>query len=76
MKVELEGIRKTWQDGVKGDTIRSGPSVQVWNRLLFSALTLLDGHQEEHPSCKKSSDDVLAWLSVWSEVQMLCIWSR
>jgi len=25
--------------------------------------------------CKKMSDEVLAWLSVWSEVQMICIWS-
>jgi len=41
----------------------------------FSALTLLVGHQEEHPACKKLSDEVLAWLSVWSEVQMVCIWS-
>jgi len=38
----------------------------------FSALTLLVGHQEEHPACKKLSDavGVLVWLSVWSEVQM------
>jgi len=21
------------------------------------------------------SDEVLAWLSVWSEVQMMCVWS-
>jgi len=35
----------------------------------FSALTLLVGHQEEHPACKKLSSGVLAWLSVWSEVQ-------
>jgi len=21
-----------------------------------------------------SSDEVLAWLSVWSEVQMICVW--
>jgi len=41
----------------------------------FSALTLLVGHQEEHPACKKLNDDMLAWLSVWSEVQMICIWS-
>jgi len=41
----------------------------------FSALTLLAGHQEEHPACKKMSDEVLAWLSVWSKVQMICIWS-
>ena len=40
-----------------------------------TALTLLVGHQEEHPVCKKLSGEVLAWLSVWSEVQMICIWS-
>jgi len=39
----------------------------------FSALTLLVGQQEGHPACKKLSDEVLAWLSVWSEVQT-CIW--
>jgi len=39
--------------------------------IAFSALTLLVGRQEEHPACKKLSDDVLAWLSVWSEVQMI-----
>jgi len=22
------------------------------------------------------SDEVLAWLSVWSEMHMICIWSR
>jgi len=31
----------------------------------------LVGQQEEHPVCKKLSDEVLAWLSVWSEVQMI-----
>jgi len=36
--------------------------------LAFSALTLLGGRQEGHPACKKSGE-VLAWLSVWSEVQ-------
>jgi len=35
----------------------------------FSALTLLVGWQEGHPACKKLSGRVLAWLSVWSEVQ-------
>ena len=29
--------------------------------------------QEGHPACKKQSGGVLAWLSVWSEVQT-CIW--
>jgi len=41
--------------------------------LSFSALTLLVGWQEGHPACKKLSGGVLAWLSVWSEVQT-CIW--
>ena len=36
----------------------------------FSALTLLVGWQEGHPACKKLSGGVLAWLSVWSEVQL------
>jgi len=38
----------------------------------FSALRLLVhlvGRQEGHPACKKLSGVVLAWLSVWSEVQ-------
>jgi len=44
---------------------------------LFSASTLLVGHQEEHPACKKLSGGVLAWRSVWSEVrlQIICMWS-
>jgi len=41
--------------------------------LASSALTLLVGRQEWHPACKKQSGGVLAWLSVWSEVQT-CIW--
>ena len=39
----------------------------------FSALTLLVGRQEGHPACKKLSGGMLAWSSVWSEVQT-CIW--
>ena len=41
--------------------------------IAFCALTLLVGRQEWHPACKKLSGGVLAWLSVWSEVQT-CIW--
>jgi len=37
------------------------------------ALTLLIGHQQEHLACKKMSDEVLAWLSVCSKMQMICI---
>ena len=41
--------------------------------LAFSALTLLVGHQEEQRACKNLSDDLWVWLSVWSEVQIVCI---
>ena len=39
----------------------------------FSTLILLVGHQEEHLACKNLSDEVLAWLSIWSKVQMICL---
>ena len=51
----------------------------MWKFLLsfffsaFSALMLLVGWQEGHLACKKLSGGVLAWLSVWSEVQT-CMW--
>jgi len=41
--------------------------------IAFSALTLLVGRQEGHLACKKTEWWVLAWLSVWSELQT-CIW--
>jgi len=43
------------------------------NTCAFSALTLLVGRQEGHPACKKLSGGMLAWSSVWSDVQT-CIW--
>jgi len=39
----------------------------------FSVLTLLVGHRDGHLACKELSVGMLAWLSVWSEVQT-CIW--
>jgi len=65
-------------------SVQSGPAVwggngmasipvQVCNLYAFSALTLLVGRQEGHPTCKKLSGGVLAWLFVWSDVQ-ICIW--
>ena len=43
----------------------------------FGALTLLAGHQEEHPVCKNWV--MRCWCSylsgLWSEVQIVCIWS-
>ena len=38
----------------------------------FSVLTLLVGWQEGHAACRKLSGGMLAWISVWSEVQ-ICI---
>jgi len=46
---------------------------QPFTLCAFSALTLLVGRQEGHPACKKLSGGVMAWFSVWSEVQT-CIW--
>jgi len=54
-------------------TLRSDNASQCKIMQAFSALTLLVGRQEGHPACKKLSGEVLAWLSVWSEVQT-CIW--
>ena len=45
----------------------------MYHQYAFSALMLLVGRQEGHPACKKLSGGVLAWLSVWSEMQT-CIW--
>ena len=41
--------------------------------ICLECLTLLVGRLEGHPACKKLSGGVLAWLSLWSEVQT-CIW--
>ena len=46
------------------------PAVFTWFIFAFSALTLLVGWHEEH-----LSDPVLVWWSVWSEVQMIYMWS-
>jgi len=43
-------------------------------QISFSALTQLVGWQEGHPAGKNLSGGVLAWLSVWNEVQTY-IWS-
>jgi len=43
--------------------------------VLVCLLTMLVGWQEEHLACKKFSDEVLVWLSVWSKMQMICILS-
>jgi len=48
-------------------------SCVISKTVAFSALTLSVGWQEGNPACKKLTGGVLAWLSVWSEVQT-CIW--
>ena len=60
------------ESGVK--QFRSGGDFHfVTNLFAFDALTLLVGWRERHPACKKLSGGVLAWLSVWCEVQT-CMW--
>jgi len=54
-------------------TCRNSGVNKYHNLSAFSNLTLLVGWQEGHLTCKKLSGGVLAWLSVWSEVQT-CIW--
>jgi len=51
----------------------SGINTALYSLSAFSALMLFVGRQEGHPACKKQSGGVLAWLSVWSELQT-CIW--
>jgi len=41
--------------------------------LVLQCLDDVGWQQEGHMACKKLSGGVLAWLSVWSEVQT-CIW--
>jgi len=48
-------------------------TVVLMSTFAFIALTLLVGWHEGHPVLKKLSGGVLAWLSIWSEVQ-ICIW--
>ena len=45
----------------------------IYYTCAFSFLTLLVGWQEGHLACKKLNCGLLAWLSVWSEVQT-CMW--
>ena len=44
---------------------------ESWHTTTFRHL--LAGRHEEHPDYKKYW--VMQWLSVWSEMQMICIWS-
>jgi len=72
---ELLGWRVCHWCGVRGSLSTRKGLIGYGRELAFSALTILIGWQEGHPACKKLSGSVLAWLSVWSEVQTY-IWPR
>jgi len=86
-KFTADALRGPWVSIATGWNIKSGGREEYLVSFLcycycyyyyvlvfaFSALTLLVGRQEGHPACKKLCSGVLAWLSVWSEVQT-CIW--
>ena len=59
------------QNGDRIVAVYSVTSFHQFHPYAFSALTLLVGRQEGHPACKKQSGGVLAWLSVWSEAQLM-----
>jgi len=50
-------------------------SYTLFKQLVFSSLTPLAVRHVQHPACNKLSDELLAWLSVCSEVQIICVWS-
>jgi len=58
-----------------GQNADSCKTVVVVVQIVFRALKLLVRWQEDHLACKKLSNELLVWLSVWNEVQMICIWS-
>jgi len=59
----------------KGMHLKHSNFVKILSKLCcLQCFDMLAGHWEEHPTCKKLSDEVLAWLSVWSE-KIICIWS-
>ena len=64
------GLNYGWHTLAELSQIRSDLQPGNWV-FTFSALTLLVGRQEEHPAC---TNWVLVWLSVWSEVQIICMW--
>ena len=54
------------------EVIKKGKAIpySINEHSAFSALTLLVGRQEGHPACKNLRGGVLAWLFVWSDVQI------
>jgi len=67
-------MSEKWSQSEICTAINDISQCSVAKHLRNDDLTLLVGRQEGHPACKKLSGGVLAWLSVWSEVQT-CICS-
>ena len=73
----LRDNQTTWQsrvteleDGIaKKDVVSIGFLFVIYAS--FRTLTLLVGHQGQHPACKNLSNVLLAWLSVRSELQSI-----
>jgi len=86
-RVRKFGIRACSELGIGHDVwwaFRSG-GIRTWGRnpaiktnRLVNCLQCFDTvnfASEEHPVYERMSGEVLEWLSVWSEVQMIYIWS-
>ena len=73
MRYDIGLHRNAAREGYRRGDLSILNEVNLDLDIAFSAVTLLVGRQEEHPACKKLSGGVLAWLSVWSEVQT-CTW--
>jgi len=61
-----------WSDDMIRDAILTWPC--LWSECLqcFDTVGWVSGRAS---GLKKLGDEVLVWLSVWSEVQIVCIWS-
>jgi len=57
----------------KKSTAAANQLLSCPNTTSSQCIVLLVGRQEGHPASKNMSGRVLAWLSVWGEVQT-CIW--
>ena len=75
-----QGHRVNWVSGSLDSQVTRSLGHNMWPSSIsgihtFSTLKLLIGHQEEHTAWETLSDEVLVWLSVCREVQIVCIWS-
>jgi len=62
--------RQSPASGIKSCSVTHSFAHLSEDAIAFGALTLLVGHQEEHLACEKLSDEVLPWLSVWTELPL------